>query len=396
MGKKQKVLIVHNYYQIPGGEDAVVANEKELLETHGHEVLTYVRHNRELEEASGLKKIQMMLSAIFCLKTYREIRKILKSEKIDIVHVHNTMHLITPSVYYAAVRENIPVVQTIHNFRLICPSAVLFREGKVCEECLSKGFGAAVRHRCYRNSTIETLVCVAGAKFHRWMGIYKKIFYICLTEFNKEKLLQFRQIKAENIFLKPNFSRNEDIPVLPYAKRKNQVIYAGRLDETKGVEDLLEAWKVLGDRGPKLMICGSGPLEEKIRAVQKKEKLEHVIIKGFLPNHEVKKLMAESKALVFPTRWYEGFPMSIVEAFSVGTPVIGSDLGNVGCLIEEGKTGWKFQTGSPESLAECVLKIEDLTEQVCQTFQQKYAQDENYIQLVNIYEHVTENRKTGK
>ena len=204
--RKQKVLIVHNYYQIPGGEDTVVANEKKLLEDHGHEVVMYTRHNNELKTMGKLRKLLLPLTTIYNPRTSRDIKKIIREQSVDIVHIHNTLNLISPSVYYAARKCGVPVVQTVHNFRLLCPGATFYRDGHICEDCVSNGLGCAVKHGCYRGSKAQTLVCVISTLIHRWTGIYGKINYICLTEFNKEKLLQLKQIKPERVFVKPNFT----------------------------------------------------------------------------------------------------------------------------------------------------------------------------------------------
>ena len=196
--RKQKVLIVHNYYQIPGGEDTVVANEKKLLEEHGHEVVLYTRHNSELKTLSKVQKLLLPISTIFNIQTYKEVKKIIQDEKIEIVHVHNTLNLVSPSVYYAALSCHMPIVQTVHNFRLVCPGATFFRDGHVCEECLDKGLVCAVKHKCYRGSRGQTFACVVSTWIHRFIGTYKKLNYICLTEFNKEKLLNLKQ---QNLFL---------------------------------------------------------------------------------------------------------------------------------------------------------------------------------------------------
>lgn len=213
---KQNILIVHNHYQIPGGEDTVVTNEKRLLELNGHKVFTYYRNNSELKNMPFYKKIFIPIITIFNPKTYLQVRKIIKREKIDIVHVHNTLSLISPSAYYAGFSCGIPVVQTVHNFRLICPSATLYRDGHICEDCLTVGLYCAVKHSCYRKSSIQTLVCVINTEIHRKLGTYYKLNYICLTAFNKEKLLQLNHgrrkdvICPERVFIKPNFTFNSE------------------------------------------------------------------------------------------------------------------------------------------------------------------------------------------
>lgn len=361
MDKKYNVLMVHNYYQIPGGEDTVVANEMEMLKKHGHKVLLYSRHNHELKDRTLLQKICLPLTTIFSLKTYRDVRRIIKREHIDIVHVHNTLSLVSPSVYYAAFSCKVPAVQTIHNFRLLCPAATFYRDGHICEDCVDKGLGCAVRHSCYRKSKIQTLACALTLKIHRLLGTYKKLNYICLTEFNKTKLLMLKQIDPKKVYVKANLVEVSK-EIIPFRQRKEQFLYAGRLDQLKGIEILLKAWQMTETKGSSLVICGTGPLEAWCHKFIKENGLYNVRMMGLLPNKDVRQMTAKSKAMILPTQWYEGFPMTMAEAFAVGTPVIGSDLGNVGDLIEEGKNGWKFEADSPKGLAGCIRKVRELKE----------------------------------
>lgn len=386
MKRKYNILIVHNYYQIPGGEDTVVANERQMLEEHGHKVILYTRDNSEIREMRLFQKIVFPINMVFNLKTYREIKRIIIEERIDIVHVHNTLSLISPSVYYSAISSKVPVVQTVHNFRLLCPGAIFYRDGHVCEECVEKGLRHAVKHNCYRGSKIQTIACVINTKFHRATGIYGKIHYIFLTEFNKEKLLLLKQIKKENVSVKPNFVKRRGT-IIPEEQRKNQFVFAGRLDKIKGVDILLEAWKQMGKKAPELIICGTGPMEFWCREFIEKNGLNHVKMKGFLPNEEVGKIVAESRALILPTQCYEGFPMSIVEAFSTGTPVICSDIGNSGSIVSEGITGSKFS--DRDSLNDCVKKIvenQDMVMNVEEYYQNNFTAETNYKNLTQIYE----------
>ena len=208
--KKQKILIVHNYYQIPGGEDTVVTNEKKLLEDNGHEVILYTRDNNEIKKMNFFRKLLLPFTSIYNPRTAKDIKKIIKENGIDIVHVHNTLHLISPSVYYAAVKCGVPVIQTIHNFRFLCPGAMLYRNGNICEDCINKGLRCAIRHGCYRNSRPQTFILVLSALIHRATGIYRKVNFICLTEFNKQMLLRINRkkqiIQPSKVFVKPNFT----------------------------------------------------------------------------------------------------------------------------------------------------------------------------------------------
>lgn len=384
--RKQKILIVHNYYQISGGEDTVVSNEKRLLEENGHEVFLYTRHNAELKKFNSCQKLGLPFTTVFNPRTYFEVRKLIKDEKISIVHVHNTLNLISPSVYYAALSLNVPVVQTIHNFRLLCPAATFYRRGHVCEECMTHGLGCAVRYGCYRNSKVQTFLCAVTTKIHRLTGVYGKINYICLTDFNKEKLLEIKQIKPERVFVKPNFMFREN-KSYPSFDGVRKYVYAGRLDESKGIQILLEAWKLLGESAPQLEIYGTGPLEDWCRNFIIENKLYSVKMMGFVENHMILEIFRKSKALILPTQWYEGFPMSIVEAFSAGIPVIGSGLGNVGAIIKNNENGWKFHHDSPQELAECVLKCERAEPVNIQPDEELYP-EKNYRILLNIYSQV--------
>lgn len=382
-GRKQNILIVHNYYQIPGGEDTVVANEKKMLEEHGHKVILYTRNNSELKEMSKFRKMLLPLTTIFNPRTYKDIKRIIKEEHIEIVHVHNTLNLISPAVYYAAISEKLPVVQTIHNFRLLCPGATFYRDGRICEDCMTKGLSCAIKHSCYRNSKLQTSVCVISTKIHRLMGIYGRINYICLTEFNKEKLLSLKQINADRVFIKPNFVEHIE-SFIPEEQRDNQLVFAGRLDKLKGIDYLMEAWRQMKDKAPKLVVCGTGPMEEWCRKFVSDNAL-NVEMKGFVSNEDVRKIIANSRALILPTQWYEGFPMSIVEAYSVGTPVVCSDLGNSGSVVQDGVTGRKFAPRSITELQSAVLECRNMCLSTLEEYLNNYTPDKNNAQLEDIY-----------
>lgn len=383
------ILIVHNYYQIPGGEDVVANNEMKLLKEKGNKVILYTRNNNELKKMSKLKKILLPFNTIFNCKTYFDIKRIIKENSIDIVHVHNTLNLISPAVFYAAKKMKVPVVQTIHNFRMVCPSAMLYRDGHICEDCIKKGLKCAIKYKCYRNNRLQTLAIILVHGIHRLTKIYKYINYICLTEFNKSKLLSFRQIKSEQIFVKPNFS-NYETKIIPEEKRKKQMIYVGRLDKQKGVDVLLKYWE--GIKDIKLVICGTGPLEEWIKEYIKNNKLTNVEFKGFVDNDKVIKIIAESRALILPTQCYEGFPMTLVESFSVGTPVVCPDLGNAGNIVSDGINGFKYMNNSNYSfniaIRKCINESEGIYLKTYDLYCKKYNKDGNYKILMNIYSEI--------
>ncbi|MGN0419545.1 MAG: glycosyltransferase family 4 protein [Acetatifactor sp.] len=388
MEKKKNILVVHNYYQIPGGEDTVVANEVKMLEEHGHEVTLYTRKNSEINELPFIKKLLLPFTSIFSLRTYREVKRIIRDKRIDIVHVHNTLTMISPSVYYAALACKVPVVQTIHNFRLICPGATFYREGHICEDCTTKGLRCAIKHGCYRESRMQTFACVVNMLFHRMVGVYGRLNYICLTEFNKEKILNLKQINPQRVFVKPNFVIGQN--AFPCREeRLDQFVFVGRLEKLKGIDVLLNVWTKLGKEAPKLIVCGSGPLNDWCKRFVGESGC-NVEFRGYVSNEEIRTILSQSKAMILPTQCYEGFPMSIVESFSVGTPVIVPAMGNCGCIVNDNVTGWKYR--SIEELMKCVWRgrSTSLFDTVRTHFEAQFTESINYELLDHIYSIVSQ------
>lgn len=392
---KYRILIVHNHYKIPGGEDIVVENEKNLLVEHGHKVMLYTRDNSEIGQFDLIRKLKLPFGAIFSMKTYLDVRRIIKQEKIEIVHVHNTLNLISPSVYYAAFSSGIPIVQTIHNFRLLCPAGTLFRNGTICEKCITHGLRYSVFYRCYRNNFSQSLLNCFSLCLFRGLRLYKKLSYICLTDFNKSKLLMLNRnrinIQEDRVFVKPHFTADRNI-IIPYNIRRKEIVYVGRLDETKGIKFLFEAWNKIEKsylyESIKLVICGSGPLEKWCTSFVEKNDIKRVCMKGQIEHEDVFEIIASALATIMPTQWYEGFGMNVIESFSCGTPVIGSDFGNAGNLIKEGYNGWKFQCNSVDSLIDAVGKIKDIVYSTYNDYLDNYTPEINYRTLVRIYRHI--------
>ncbi|MCI8333528.1 MAG: glycosyltransferase family 4 protein [Lachnospiraceae bacterium] len=373
----------------------VVENERKLLEEHGHVVFVYSRTNKEMENFSVLQKLLLPLTCLFSLRTYHDIKRLIREKEIDIVHVHNTLSLVSPSVYYAAFACKKPVIQTLHNFRLLCPAATFLRDGKVCEDCIKKGLKCAVRYGCYRNSKVQSLMSAAILKLHRILGTYRRLYYICLTDFNKEKLLLLNQqgkkkIRKERVFVKSNFTQ---VPLMEKVQKKEQYLYVGRLEKLKGIRSLLEAWR--GLPGKTLLICGSGPEEDWIRSYRKKYSLGQVELLGQCPHEKILKLIKESRALILPTMCYEGQPMTILESYAAGTPVIASNIGNAGNMVEPEVTGVRFSCGDAESLRKAVMWMEEKRDwNIRPIYEEKYTPEKNYMLLQEIYNMVQrENRK---
>ena len=390
------VLLVHCRYRLPGGEDAVFAADRAMLEAHGHRVVTYERSN---DEGGLAAKLLLPLRAVFSLKTCREVKALIRSEKIEIVHVHNTLFAVSPSVFWAARAAGVPAVQTLHNFRLFCPNGVLLRGGKVCEDCPRQkgGLFNAVRHGCYRNSRVQSAVCAFLYAFHRLLGTYRRVHLIALTEFDKEKLLEFNArhpvFDPAKLYLRPNAAVPEGAlpPLRPLAARNNQVVFAGRLEELKGLRTAIEAWRLLENdpAAPKLLLCGTGPLEGWAR----ENAGENVEFLGQISHEALCALLAESRAALAPSLCYESFALVPAEAHAMGTPVIASDLGNVGAMVRDGVDGLRFAPGDPEALANAVRRLPDLEAKadpaaIRAEAVQKFGREENYRELAEIYQDI--------
>ena len=382
---KETVLMVHNFYQIGGGEHTVFENEQRLLREHGHRLVSYTRNNDELRH-SFLKKLLMPFTTIFSLKTFLEVRRILRKENITLVHCQNTFPLISPAVYYAAWSCHVPVVQTIHNFRFLCPNGVFFRDGHACEDCVKRGLGCAVRNGCYRSSRLQSLVVAAMLTVHRRLGTYQRLRYIFLTEFNREKFRPLLGDKIESEFIKPNFEyvdRPEGIP-----EREDYYVFLGRLDQNKGVDFLLNAWK--GDK--RLYIIGGGELEETAREASRKNRSLRCL--GFLPHDRIWHYLARAQAVIFSSDLYEGFPLTIIEAFAFGTPVICTDIGNGADMVRTSDAGVCYTPRDAESLYHAMEQLRKnyayYSGNARRAYEQAYTPEANYRMLKAIYEAVTE------
>ena len=383
---KMKVLMVHNFYQIGGGEHTVYKNEVDMLREHGHDVIEYTRSNDELKN-SKLKLLFLPFTTTWSFKSYHEVKKIIKSQKIDIVHCHNTFPLISPSVYYAARSQNIPVVQTIHNFRFLCPCGVFYRDGKICEECrIKNSFKPVLKHKCYRNSRIQTLVVIIMLRIHRKLGTYKKINYIFLTEFNKQKFNQLIDIHSENVFVKPNFVTASLMAGQKPCQAK-MFVFASRLDENKGIKFMLDQWEKMPEEY-QLHIYGAGPLKKFVQ--EKVSNKSNVEFYDFQPRDVIFNDLKNSAGMIFPSLLYEGFPMIIAESMALGCPVVSTNIGNEGDLVTFSNGGVTFSIDSEDSFREaidkCICNNKELSLNAYRFYESVLSKDKNYEFLKKIYD----------
>jgi glycosyltransferase involved in cell wall biosynthesis len=379
-----KILFVHNIYQQAGGEDTVVSAEIALLKKHGHDVQLWAADNKDLPP--GLTgKIKTAINATYSKASLVTARQKLQLFQPDIVHVHNFFPQISPAIYDACLEFNIPVVQTLHNFRLICPGALLLRDGKICELCIQGSAYQAAKYNCYRGSKAGSFTVAHMVAHHRkrktWQTKVNR--FIALTEFAKQKFIA-AGFPADKIVVKSNFLLE---PEETNAKRRNSdfALFVGRLSEEKGLKTLLKAWGTL-DNGLELKIAGTGPLSNLL------PESPHISFLGRQTAAEVRLLMQQAAFLVFPSEWYEGFPMVLLEAFSQGLPVLASNLGSMTDIIQGHKNGLLFSPGDADDLAEKAQwlyqnpqQARQLGENARQNFISKYTAEQNYAQLMAIY-----------
>lgn len=311
--QSMNILVAHNCYQQPGGEDQCVAAEIAMLEARGHAVTQYCMHN---DAINAMSSSQVASRTLWSWPAYYELRELLRAQRPQIVHFHNTFPLISPSAYYAAQAENVRVVQTLHNFRLLCVNGLLFRDGVICEDCLGKSIAwPGVLHACYRSSRTASTVTAAMQTLHRALGTWRSAVdvYIALSQSSRRKLVE-GELPADKIVLKPNFAYPDPGPG---AGNGGYGVFIGRLSTEKGLQTLIQAWRNLGASIP-LKIVGAGPLADTVQAAVAKSPSIHWL--PGVPLETVFSLLGEAAFLVLPSQCYENFPRVIIEAFSKGTP----------------------------------------------------------------------------
>jgi len=392
-----KILQVHNYYQQPGGEDTVVVSEQTLLNEHVHKIKLFSVSNETIK--GTWEKIKTAWHLPYSYSARRKLYQELSIFKPDIVHVHNFFPLLTPSIYSACRDACVPVVQSLHNPRLLCPAATFYRNGQVCEECLGKTPPwPSLRYACYRKSYSQTAVVAAMLTFHRLLNTWQKKvdIFIVATEFYRRKFIE-GGLPSNKIIIKPHFIHPD--PGLTLENNRNYALYIGRLDPEKGVLTLLQAWQQL--KNIPLKIRGDGRLLTETQDFIKKNHLESVEIVGRLSNEELITLIKGAMFLVWPSEgYYETFGLVAIEAFACGVPVIASRLGSMSELVKDGKTGLLFEPGDEKDLA---VKIKFLLnnpdeckrmgEEARREFENKYTAERNYRLLMEIYDNTLKNYK---
>lgn len=374
------VLQVHNWYQRAGGEDAVFKAEAALLRGQGHHVTTYEEHNNRIDVMS---RGRAAARTIWSSESRCRISETIQRVRPDVCHFHNTFPLISPSAYYACRAAGVPVVQTLHNYRLMCPGATLYRHDGLCEDCLHRSTPwPGVLHACYRDSRAASAAVAAMLAVHRLLGTWttRVDMYIAPTEFARRKFVE-NGLPADRIVVKPNF-----VPYDPGVGRHagGYALFVGRLDAEKGIKLLLAAWQSIA--ACPLKVVGTGPLEPLVRSAAGIECL------GQQPRARVFELMKDAAFLVFPSEYYETFGLTIVEAFATGLPVIASDRGAMRELVAHGRNGLRFTAGCGDALASVVewavahpAEMQTIGRSAREEYEAKYTAAHNYSTLMEIY-----------
>ena len=374
--------------------------EAELLRQHGHEVEQLFAWTKELDGASALRLFSAGLGTVWSWRGYSMMKKAIARFAPDVVHVHNTFPLLSPSVFWAADRAGVPVVQTLHNYRLTCANALLLRDEQPCQECVGHFPWTGLRHRCYGASLFRTAAVTGMNVLHRWLGTYRsKVHaFIVLTEFSKE-ILARAGLPRERIHVKPNFS---SALVKLTSPRVRRFVFAGIIARFKGVHLLLEAWARLATEGQQLLIAGDGPdraeLERRFAAQA------NIVWCGNQPREKVIDLIAASRWLVLPSLAYENFPMSVLEALSAGTPVIVPRHGAFAAMVSDGVEGLMFAGGDGASLSKTLRAAMDAEESAWRQWSEnarhkhlsEFTARSNYAQLMFIYQEAAESLQRAR
>jgi glycosyltransferase involved in cell wall biosynthesis len=385
--------MVHNYYQQRGGEESIFETESSMLESKGHTVDLYSLHN---DDIAGANPLVLAAKTLWNQEVYQELRQTIRKIRPEIVHFHNTFPLISPAAYYAAQAEGVPVVQTLHNYRLLCPNGLFFREGKVCEDCLGKTIPLpGVIHSCYRNSRAASAGVASMLSLHTLLKTWSKAVdvFIAYSQFAMDKFVE-GGIPPEKLAFKTNSLH----PAPDVGQGQgNYALFVGRLSTEKGLGVMLDAWEQLGQKIP-LKIVGDGPMAPLVKAAQSRvPNLEWV---GRKPLEEVYQLMGNATFFVFPSEWYETFGRVAMEAFATGTPVIAANIGAISELITPYQTGLHFKASDSQDLVtqvEWALSHPQEMMQMRQTarteFEMKYTPDRNYRRLMEIYTSILRQRQ---
>lgn len=358
-----RVLLAHNAYRHEGGEERALRQLQAALEARGHTVQLFQRHSREWDDLSVVGKLTTAAQIPYSFTTKSDLEPHLSSFSPDVIHVHNLFPFLTPSVYDVARQNGIPVVQTLHNYRLFCMNGLLFREGRPCELCVEGGTWHGAVHACYQNSPINSTMMAGTLGLHRIAKTWSRKVdrFIVLSDFSRT-MYRRAGFDTSKFTVLPN---PVDEKPEPDARGGTTFLYMGRLSEEKGIMTLLKAFHIFSALTPHMVlnIAGDGPLMPSVRQFLQEHPQLPVKVFGFVTGIEKERLLNEARFIVFPSECYENCPYGLLEPLARGIPVVGSRRGAIPEIISEGKTGWLFDAGSVEGLAACLSQAAALSQQ---------------------------------
>ena len=398
-----KVLLVHGRYRsvAPSGENHVVDQEAAALSAAGHQVELFQRHSDEIGEWSLARKAALPARSLWNGEVRRDLARVLETSRPDVVHVHNTFPLLSPSVLHACRDAGVPVVATLHNYKLLCASGDFFRDGQPCHDCAGGHAASALQHGCYRGSRVATTPVVAGMALHRssWRELVSAFVFISESQ---RGLMRDLRLPEDRVFVKHNF-----VPpvTVPRTRPEHLVVYLGRLDAAKGVPFLMRAWDVFRARHPesplRLVVAGGGPLERDVRAWGSRHPSVEVV--GLLPPGEAASLLRLGLVAVVPSQWEETFGLVAVEAMAAGVAPVAPARGSFPELVTDGVDGALFAPGDPSALARVLHdadvhpeKYVSMGSRGCTTYEERFGTGANVAQLLDIYRFAISNPTGGR
>ncbi|HEY4378865.1 MAG TPA: glycosyltransferase family 4 protein [Acidobacteriaceae bacterium] len=380
-----RIVVAHNRYKFAGGEDTVMRSEVEMLRAAGHDVELFEADNKII--VGTVAKIAAAGSLFHSPSSSQRMTALLRRLRPDLLHIHNWFPLLSPSIISAAIAEGIPVVQTLHNFRMFCANGTLYRDGRVCDDCAGQSLPmGAVIHGCYSGSRVGSALVTAAFSYHRLAHTWDRVSTFIAVSEHQRALLIRGGVPPAQIVVKPNFVKDRG---LLGKGEGGYALFVGRLTEAKGIRTILKAWAGNKVALP-LKIMGDGPLADEVRT--QAEALPHVQYLGQRTTEEVYAAMAGAKFLLFASESYEPFALTIVEAFSQGTPVLAADLPSIAELVKDGTTGLRFEPGNPDDLAAKASSFladpvaYQRMRQTCRNiYAERYTDTINYALLMDIY-----------
>ena len=394
--------MANNYYYLKGGAERVLFEEKKMLEAHGHQVPVFSQahpqnefsqHNdcyppfKDWRNISKIQKVPMALNIIYDRRTARGFNRFLEATDCDIVHAHNIYGGLTTSILDIAQKKGVPVVMTLHDYKLICPAYLMLNRGSVCEDCRNRQFIYCLLKTCYKESLTASGVYCIESYLNKWLHKYDTIrYFICPSKFSLRKHAD-HGINRERLLYIPNFVNCAEHE--PSYKEGSYALFVGRLSKEKGILTLLNAAEYLDIP---IRIVGDGPLKAEYEDYVAGHKINHVIFEGYKSGDDLKRLYENAAFLVIPSECYENAPMTILEAYSYGKSVIGSRIGGIPEMIEPGRTGLLFTPGDADELAECLRMLwqdrslrSKMGRAARERVQKEFSSEAHYEQLMDLY-----------